>query len=164
MKKITPFLFGFLAAAALVLLIGAQGPVNKVNLATDVFGILPAMNLPTSGIETDNVTADSYAIACGTSLSNTDNVHLKVFSNSGSIAVTLFKATTCAYAPNFVMAGLATSGAGTITITPTTSEINENGGSYGSTATISASGSFRLFVDLSSSGCSTNGCWDLLVP
>jgi hypothetical protein len=142
----------------------AQGPTQKVNLATDVFGTLPAANLPVFGVTVDNVTGTSYSIACGTTLGTTDNGHLKVFSNAGAIAVSIFKANTCTYAPTFVVAGYSTSGAGTITITPTTSQISKNGGAYGSTATVSAGGSFRLFVDIVSSGCSTNGCWDLLVP
>jgi|ERR1700734_83611 len=143
-----------------------RASVQKLNLATDTFGILPAVQLPTFGVSTDNVTASSYAIACGTSISNSDNGHLKVFSNTGSIAVTVFQAGTtgCAYAPAFGIAGVSTSGAGTITITPTTSQINKNGGSYGSTQTITAGQSFRMFTDVSSSGCATNGCWDLLVP
>lgn len=142
----------------------AQGPTQKVNLATDVFGILPVANLPTFGVTVDSVTGTSYAIACGTTLGTTDNGHLKVFSNTGSIGVSIFKASTCTYAPTFVMGGYSTSGAGTITITPTTSQISKNGGAYGSTATVSAGGSFRIFLDIVSSGCSTNGCWDLLVP
>ena len=145
-------------------LIARQQNVNLVNLATDVFGILPAANLPTFGIKTDNVTTTTYTIACGTSLANSDNGHLKVFSNTGSIAVTLFKASTCTYAPNFVMGGLSTSGAGTVTITPTTSQISTNGAAYTTTGSITAGESFRLFTDFSSSGCSTNGCYDLLVP
>ena len=140
------------------------GPTQKVNLATDVFGILPVANLPVFGVSVDSVTANTYAIACGTSLANSDNGHLKVFSNTGSIAVSIFKVTTCTYAPNFVVAGLATSGAGTITITPTTSEISTNGAAYTTTATITAGESFRIFTDIVSSGCSTNGCWDLLQP
>lgn len=137
-----------------------------VNLATDVFGILPAANLPTFGVTVDNVTADSYAIACGTSLVNSDNGHLKVFTNSSANAVTIFQAgsTGCAYAPNFVVGGIVATGAGTVTITPSTSQINKNGGAYGSSTTVAATNSFRIFTDVSTSGCSTNGCWDLLEP
>ena len=142
----------------------AQGPTQKVNLATDVFGTLPAANLSTFGVTVDSITGTSYTITCGTTLGTTDNGHMKVFSNAGAIAVSIFKANTCTYAPTFVMGGFSTSGAGTITITPTTSQISKNGGAYGPTATVSAGSSFRIFVDIVSSGCSTNGCWDLLVP
>lgn len=142
-------------------LIARQNNVNLVNLATDVFGILPANNLPVFGVPVDNVTGTTYTVACGTSLANSDNLHWKLFSNSGAIAVTLFKQSTCTYAPNFTLQGSTTSGSGTVTITPTTSQISKNGGAYGSSATIAPGQSFRMVADISSSGCSTNGCWDL---
>lgn len=166
MKRMIGALVIFLCLGAWVAKSQPVGPTQKVNLATDVFGILGTGNLPTFGVTTDAISTSTYGITCGSSLANTDNGHFKVFSNTGSIAVTIFEAGTsgCSYAPTFVMAGLTTSGAGTLTITPTTSTIGKNGSSYASSQTVAAGNSFRIFTDVASSGCSTNGCWDLLVP
>jgi hypothetical protein len=56
--------------------------------------IAPAQ-LPGLGVTIDAVTATSYTVACGNQLSNSDALHMKLFSNASSIAVSLFQAGTC---------------------------------------------------------------------
>jgi len=116
--------------------------------------------LPGMGVQVDAVTGTSLTPACGNVTSNTDGVHFKLFSNAGAIAVTLFKAGSCSWSPNFAIGLGSTSGAGTITVTPTTSTIGVVGGTQGATLTITAGQVYFIYTDISTASCATNGCYD----
>lgn len=116
--------------------------------------------LPGMGVALDSVTGTSYVVACGNRPSTSDSAHMKLMSNAGSIGITLFKAGTCAWAPNFTFAVAGMTGSGTITITPTTSTIGAIGGSQSTTLAITAGQVYFIYTDVSTSTCVTNGCWD----
>ena len=119
--------------------------------------------LPGMGVVTDSVTASSYTVACGNNTANSDDTHFKLFSNATSTAVTLFEAGACPWSPSFTINLGAATGAGAVTVTPTTSTIGTVGGTQGASLTINAGQAYFIYTDVSTSSCSTNGCYDALL-
>jgi len=154
--------FGWISSNSSVRPAAAQ-TVQQINLATQAFGILPIASLPALGVPLATVTGTTFTVACGTTLGTSDNTRVKYFNNTGAIAVTLFQAGTCTWASAFVWGGITDTGAGTLTITPTTSTIGKNGGAQGATLAIAAASTFTIYTDTTTSGCTSNGCWDAVV-
>lgn len=105
-----------------------------------------------AGVPLDTVTGTTYTVAAG------DNQHVKAFSNAGSIAVALPAVGTLTDG-NFAVKIEVLSGAGTLTVTPTTSTIALNGGSQTASISLTAGQSATIYSDKSSSACVTNGCY-----
>ena len=122
---------------------------------------VPPSSLPAMGTVVDTVSVSSYSVFCGNRPANSDANRFKYFTNSGPVAVTLFKAASCAWAPQFSVEIGSLSTAGAVTITPGgSSTIGLVGQAQSATLIITPGQVFDLYTDIVSPGCTSNGCYD----
>lgn len=139
-------------------LTGAVLPANTTAIPETPVSVSSATTLAPGGVPVDNVTGTTYTVLCA------DDVRHKLFSSATAVAVTLFPANSCASPaqPSFTMV-VSVGGAGSVTITPTTSTIGKVGGTQAASLLLTTGQYAFLYTDTVSSGCTTNGCYDALV-
>lgn len=131
-------------------------PPNASSVPEVPVSVNGGLSLSPLGVPVDDLTATPYTLACS------DGGREKKFDSASAVAVTFPKAGSCSSPsqPNFVVV-IAASGAGTVTITPTTSTIGKIGSSQGSSFALTQGQVGLVYTDTSTSGCGANGCWDV---
>ncbi|MGH9682166.1 MAG: hypothetical protein ACRD4S_00930 [Candidatus Acidiferrales bacterium] len=153
-----PGLSGGGAVSSVFGLTGAVLPANTTTVPETPVSLSSTTTLAPAGVPLDNVTGATYTIVCA------DDVRHKLFSSATAVAVTLFQANTCSAPaqPNFTLV-VSVGGAGSVTITPTTSTIGKVGSAQAATLVLTTGQYAFIYTDTVSTGCTTNGCYDALV-